>query len=237
MVLANHRTWGEWDWAGAETEYRRAIELNPNLPQAHLWYGLFLNSMRRWDEANAQTERALELDPHEAFFQFIFGFHLLQQRRYDEAIAQLRKSLRQGHQDAHRNLWTAFHAKRMYEEALAEAPAYLPVGAARVPEAVEALERGYAEGGYPGAMRRAAEKLAERSNLIYVDARLIAELYACAGEKEQALRWLEKAYEDRVLEMVYLSDEPAWDSLRDDPRFQDLLRRMNFPDETALAAN
>ena len=229
-VLANVRTWSDWDWARAEPEYRRAIELNPNYPEVHLWYGLFLNSVRRWDEANAQTERALELDPHNAFFQFIFGFQLLQQRRYDEAIAQIRKSLRQGHQWAHGGLWTAFHAKRMYEEALVEAKAFLPVAAAGVPEAAEALERGYAEGGYPGAMRRAAEKLAERSNLIYVNASIIAELHACAGEKEQALRWLEKAYEDRVNDMVYLSDDPAWDSLRSDPRFQDLLRRMNFPE-------
>ena len=235
--LAGVRFYAEWDWAGAETEYRRAIELNPNLAEAHLWYGLFLNSMRRWGEANAQTERALELDPHEAFYQFIFGAQLLHQRRYDEAIAQLRKSLRQGQQGAHRSLWTAFHVKQMYEEALVEAKAFLPVDAAGVPEAVEALERGYAEGGYPGAMRRAAEKLAERSNLIYVNASVIAELYACAGEKEQALRWLEKAYENRNFDMLYLSDNPAWDSLCDDPCFQDLLRRMNFPDEAALAAN
>jgi len=79
-------------------------------------------------------------------------------------------------------------------------------------------------------MRRAAEKLADRSNLIYVNAHVIAELYACAGEKVQVLRWLEKAYEDRNLEMVYLSVHPAWDSLRSDPRFQDFLRRMNFPE-------
>ena len=99
-----------------------------------------------------------------------------------------------------------------------------------VPEAAEALERGYAQGGYAGAMCRAAEMLAEHFNRIYIKPLWIAELYACAGERDRALDWLEKAYEDRTIEMVFLSNWPVWDSVRDDPRFQDLLRRMNFPE-------
>ena len=220
-------TWYEYDWPAAERQFRRAIELNPNYAFGRLFYGLFLNSMRRWDEARAQTERALELDPYNSFFQWISGFELLCQRRYDEAITQIRKSLPDV-PTAHWGLWTAFQAKRMYEEALAEAKGFLSLAAPGVPEAAEALDRGYAEAGYPGAMRRAAETLAERSHVIYLKPLFIAELYACAGEKDQAVRWLEKAYEERIVEMVYLNVHPAWDILRDDPRFQDLRRRMNL---------
>ncbi len=97
-------------------------------------------------------------------------------------------------------------------------------------EVAEALERGYAQGGYAGAMRLAAETLAARSKRTYVQPTRIARLYVSAGEKDRALEWLEKAYQERDPLMVYLNVEPTWDSLRSDPRFQSLLRRMNFPD-------
>ncbi len=227
-LLAWVLTWYEYDWPAAEPEFQRAIELNPNYAHAHSFYGVFLNSMKRWDEAMAETERALELDPQEAFFQWLRGFELLCQSRYDEAIPQIRRSL-PAFPTAHWGLWSAFDAKRMYEEALLEAKAGLPFRAPGVPTAVGALERGYAEAGYHGAMRRAAEELVERSGSTHVSAYVIAELYACAGDKERALEWLEKAYDGRYMELVYLSIHPAWHSLRDDPRFQDLLRRMNLP--------
>jgi tetratricopeptide (TPR) repeat protein len=153
------------------------------------------------------------------------------QRHYEEAIAQIaqiRKSL-PDFAVAHWGLWVAFHAKEMYEEALVEAKASLTFFAPGVPEAAEALERGHGQGEYAGAMHRAAEMLAEHSNRIYVKPYLIAELYACAGERDGALDWLERAYEDRTIEMVFHSNWPVWDSVRDDPRFQSLLRRMNLP--------
>ncbi len=96
-------------------------------------------------------------------------------------------------------------------------------------EVAEALERGYAQGGYAEAMRLAAEKLAARSKLTYVQPTRIARLYVSAGEKDRALDWLEKAYEERASQLVTINVAPQWDPLRDDPRFQSLLRRMNFP--------
>ena len=228
-LLAGALWYYEHDWPAAEREYQRAIELNPNYADGRLFYGVFLSSIRRFDEARAQTGRALVLDPHNPFFQWVvLGVGLLWQSRYDEAIAQIRKIL-PAFPPAHWGLWMAFHAKQMYEEAMPEAKATVLFFAPGVPEAADALARGYAEAGYPGAMRRAAETLAERSNSTYVSAHLIAELYASAGDKDRALEWLEKAYEERRQEMVYLSVFPTWDSLRDDPRFQDLLRRMNLP--------
>ncbi len=179
----------------------------------------------------AEMERALELDPHNSLWQSLFGARLLDRRRYDDAIAQLQKVLRTDPNFplAHQFLWEAFHLKRMYEEALAEAKKFFAL-AGGDSEVAEALERGYAQGGYAGAMRLAAETLAARSKLTYVPPTLIARLYVFAGEKDRALEWLEKAYQERNSKLVYINVEPVWDPLRDEPRFQDLLRRMNFPD-------
>jgi serine/threonine-protein kinase len=227
-VLAWVLTWYDYDWPAAEMEFRRAIELNPGYAHSHLFYALFLNSMRRWEEAKALTERALELDPNNPFFKWIAGFQLVHRRRYDEGIAQIRESL-PDFPTAHWGLWVASHATRTYDDALAEAKEWLSRAAARVPEAGEALGRGYAQGGYQGAMRAAAEAVAARSHQMYVDPHLIAELYACAGDRDEALRWLERAYDEHCIPMVYLGVHPAWDGLRDDSRFQSLVRRMKLP--------
>ncbi|TDI11404.1 MAG: tetratricopeptide repeat protein [Acidobacteria bacterium] len=225
-VLANARYWYEWDWAGAETEFRRAIELNPNYPDARIFYSRFLTAMRRPEEAMAEIRRALELDPFNYLFQYVYGLDLLDMRRYDDAVAQFRKTLRTepNFPWAHRGLWLAFHQKRMYEEALAAAEKHFALMGKS--EVAEALERGYAQAGYPGAMSLAGETLAARSNVSYVPAGWIAELYAYAGEKEQALEWLEKAYEEHDPFMVELFVGSSWDGLRDYAPFQDLLRRM-----------
>jgi serine/threonine protein kinase/Tfp pilus assembly protein PilF len=228
--LANCRFIYEWHWSGAEAEFQRALELNPNYADTHLFYSDFLISMRRSREAMAEIDRALELDPFNFFLQCFFGWHLVYLGRYDEAIAQLRKTLRMEPNSpaAHLGLWGAFHQKRMDEEALAEAEKFFALLGDN--EVAEALTRGYAEGGYAGAMRLAAEKLAARSNRTYVPAVRIARLYAHAGEKDQTLKWLEKAYQERESPLVHLNVGWDWDDLRSDPRFQDLLRRMNFPE-------
>ena len=90
--------------------------------------------------------------------------------------------------------------------------------------------QGYSEAGYPVAMLRAAETLAERRSEVYVSANLIAEFFACAGERERAVEWLERSYKDRDIMMAYIKVYPTWDILRDESRFQDLLRRMKFPE-------
>ncbi len=174
-----------------------------------------------------QIERALELDPLNSLFQGLYGLHLLFVRRYDDAIVQYRNALRTSpnFRTALGGLWHASHAKRMYEEALAAAKARF----ADDREAEEALARGYAAGGYPEAMRLAAETLAARSRTTYVQPTLIATLYAYARNSDRALEWLDKAHEERDPVLPGLSVAPRWDSLRDEPRFQDLLRKMNLP--------
>jgi serine/threonine protein kinase/Tfp pilus assembly protein PilF len=228
-VLAGVRRHFDWDWGGAEKEFRRALQLNPNSADARFFYSDFLISMRRPEEAMAEMERTLELDPLNFLYPCFLGWHYLYLGRYDDAISQLRKTLRTepNFPAVHLGLWGAFHQKQMDEEALTEAKKFFVL--LDDSEVAEALGRGYAEAGYRGAMRLAAEKLAARSTLAYVPALRIARLYAHAGEKDRALEWLEKAYQQHEVPLVHLSVAWDWDSLRGEPRFQDLLRRMNFP--------
>jgi serine/threonine protein kinase len=225
--LAVFRFYFEWDWGGAEIEFQRAIELNPNNANIHLIYSSFLDMMRRPEEAITEIERSLELDPLNFFAQCVYGLHLFNWRKHDDAIAHFRNTLRTepNFPLAHEGLWVALHQKQMDEEALAEAKKYFDVLGDR--EVAEALERGYAEAGYPGAMSLAAEKLAERSKQTYVQPTQIARLYDHAREQNRALEWLEKAYEDREPSLVDLNVWPQG-TVRDDPRFQALLRRLNF---------
>ena len=229
-VLAGVSFYWDRDWSAAEREYQRAIELNPNYPAAHVFYWHFLNWQRRPEEARAHIERALELDPFQSFFQNAYGVHLLFARRYDEAIVQVRKVLRTdpNFQMAQHLLWLLFQQKGMYEEELAEKKQFSALLGDR--ELVEAIERGYGQGGYAGAMRLAAETLAARSKRTYVKPTQVAHRYAYAGEKDRALEWLEKGYQERDTHLIFLNLMPDWDSLRSDPRFQDPLRRMNFPE-------
>lgn len=226
--LAIFRFYYEWDWGGAEIEFQRAIELNPNNANIHLIYSSFLDMMGRPEEAMAEIERALELDPLNFFAQCIHGLHLFNQRRSDDAIAHFRNTLRTepNFPLAHEGLWVAKHQKQMDEKALAEAKKYFDVLGDR--EVTQALERGYAEAGYPGAMSLAAEKLAMRSKQTYVQSAQIARLYDHAGEKDRALEWLEKAFKENEPALVTLNVWPQG-ALRDDPRFKDMLRRMKFP--------
>jgi TolB-like protein/tRNA A-37 threonylcarbamoyl transferase component Bud32/Tfp pilus assembly protein PilF len=230
-TLAVFRTWTEWDWEGAETAFRQAIALNPNYPDARAFYSHLLAIMNRPDEAIAQMNRALELDPFNALFQSLNGAELMFLQRYDEAIAQFQKVLSTvpNHGVALNMIWITFHNKGMYEEALAGAKAWYAAAGYR--EVEEALARGYAEGGYRRAMSCAAEALEARSGTTYVLPWEIAELYVLAGKNDRALEWIERSVEARDPNIVYIGVFPEFDSLQDDPRFKDLLRRMNLPEQ------
>lgn len=225
-ALAGLRTWHDWDLAGAEPEYRRSIELNPSYAEVRAFYSHYLNIMRRPDEAMPQIERALELDPFNTLYQSLYAFDLLFVRRYEDAATWARKALRAqpGAPVALSALWSAYYNRGMYKEALAQDRAIY----ANDREMKEALERGHAEQGYPGAMKRSAETLSARFRQAYALPTEISRLYMAAGNRDRALDWLEKGYEERDPNMPYLG-LPEYDGLRSDPRFQDLLRRMKLP--------
>ena len=226
-VLAGFRTWCEWDWAGAEPEFRRAIELNPSFPDAPAYYSHLLMTLGRPDEAMPYARRGLELDPFNVLIRVLYGVDLLYIRRYDDAIDQARTALKTAPDDpmSHGVLWYAFAAKGMHNETLAALKVFLRFYGD--PELEEALDHGSREAGYQGAIRRAADALVARFHKSYANPTDIAQLFLEAGEKGKALDWLEKGYEVRDQSLPYLG-LPIYDSVRSEPRFQALLRKMGL---------
>ena len=229
ITLANIESLYDHDWSAAEREFRRGIELNPNSADGHFMYADFLISMKRADEWSREIHRTLDLDPFNPFFQCFYGWQLIYMQRYDEAIAQLSKVLatEPDFSSAHMGLWGAYYKKGMYDEAMAEAIKFFVV--LHDGEVADVLTHGYTEGGYTRAMHLGAEVLAGHSKRSHVPAVRIARLYAHAGDKDEVLRWLSKAYKDRESPLLHLGVAWDWDFLRNDPRFQDLLRGMRFP--------
>jgi TolB-like protein/Tfp pilus assembly protein PilF/predicted Ser/Thr protein kinase len=226
-ALAGTATWFEFDWDKAEREFLLTLELNPNNAGTRIFYGLFLTGMGRFEEAKKQMEIGLELDPLNAMHQGYLGNAFLRARQFDQAIAQYKKSLalQPDFADSISGLLECYHQKGMYKEALEVARKFF--NARDYDDLLEAFNHGNEEGGYKEAMRQAAEAWAAQSNRAY--SMRIATLYIYAGEKDRALDWLEIAFQERMQNLVYLNVQPKWDPLRDDPRFQDLIRRMHFP--------
>jgi serine/threonine protein kinase/Tfp pilus assembly protein PilF len=217
----------EWDWAGTEREYKRAIELNPNDSGVRAFYSSFLIIMKRPEEGMAQIQQAVELDPVNSWLQGEYAEVLWIAGRDDEAMVQFRKAFRTTPQNTalHWGLSDILFRKARYEESWAEMKAYY----AGDREMEEALTQGYAQSGYRGAMRRAADILAARGRKTYVLPVDAAGLYAWAGEKDRALAWLEKGFEVRDTNMCTVGLVAGFETLRSDPRFQALMRRMNLP--------
>ncbi|MDB4306283.1 protein kinase, partial [bacterium] len=230
-ALALVRTWRNWDWDGAEQEWQRALELNPNGANAHAYYAHFLAIVGRIDEALLHSERALELDPVSALFHGLYAYILYFDRRYDEAVAEAKMALAMQPDNpvALGVLWFAATGNGQHTEAFAAAKAYLNVCFAD-PALEEALEQGWDQGGFTEAMRRVATALAQRFSTSFALPADIAAFFAMAGEHDEALEWLERGFEVHDPGMPYI-DMPVYDTLRSDPRFQDLRRRMNLPED------
>jgi len=224
------KTWLEWDWEAAETAFLRLIEFNPNDPGTRSTYSHFLLITKRPTEALEQSELAIEADPFGEGIQAWHAMVLYMVRRYDDAIAQCQRLLRMSPNNglALSGLWLVYEAKGMYDESLAAAQSFFSV--LGYTQAEEALASGYAEGGYRGAMRHLGDTLATVRNVTYVLPTDIALAHALAGENSRALDWLEQGFEERDPGMPYLGAVPIYDPLREDPRFQDLVRRMGLPE-------
>ena len=220
----------DWEWETAEREFRRALELNPNLVIARFNYADFLVTMGRTAEWEKEIGRTLELDPLSNFYRCFFGWQLVYERRYDEAIAEMTK-VAQAEPDlssVHLGLWGAYFKKGADTEALAAAKRFFSILGDR--EVVEALDAGWAQGGYRPAMRRAGDTLAARYERTYYPAIRVARVLAHAGENKRALEFLERADERRETPVYHIVVGWDWDELRPDPRFKSLLRRMNLPE-------
>jgi TolB-like protein len=231
MALAQMQTFYEWDWEGARTEFRRAIELNPSNAQARIFYSHLLTLTGQAEEGTDEAERASELDPLNPMIQALSGVQLLMRGRLDEGIARIRATLERtpGFGFGHAPLWFALYQQGKYDEAISEAKNNFATAKADA-DVVEALERGYSEGGYREAMRRAAATLQARSRSAHVPSIIMVQLYDMAGDTDKALEWLERAYEERDANMPYIAVMLFSEELRTHPRFQDMLRRMNLPE-------
>ena len=220
----------DWDWAAAESESRRAFELKPNNSLAHDTYAEFLVPMGRTDEGIAENKKAIDLDPLSLHTNASLGVGLYYAHRYAQAILQLRKTidLDPTYWWAHSYLGRAYEQQGQFPEAIAEFQEAVRLGSG-ITEPKAFLGRVYAVSGKRAEARKVLEELNEVSKQFYVSPYNVALIYAGLGEKDQALAWLERAFAERSTWMPYLKVDPWLDSLRSEPRFQDLLRRMNFP--------
>jgi serine/threonine-protein kinase len=219
----------DWDWAGAETHFRRAIELNPNYATAHHWYALFLATQGRPVESIPEARQALALDPLSPIINTDLGLIFYYAHQYDQAIEQLQKTLElePDFAIAHWRLGLAYAQKGRLREAEDEIRRATQL-AGRPPGFLAAL--GYVVGalGKKDEAGRILQELQGLSQKRYVFPNFVANVYLGLKQNDQALNWLERAYEDRCAALIGMKVEPMYDLLRSDPRFQDLMKRVGF---------
>ena len=219
----------DWDWQTSEKEYRRAVELNPDYPTAHQWYAEHLMWMGRFDEALRESERARQLDPLSLIIASDNGAILYFSRQYDRAIEQFRAVLQKDPNFGRAGglKICAYVEKGMFSQALAGAEIshhFYGEG----PWYWSALAYSYGRAGRLERARRELEKLEKVSRHDQLDPIIMLWAHLGVGDKEEALADLEKAYSQHFVFLVTLKVEPAFDPLRSDPRFQDLLRRVGL---------
>jgi TolB-like protein/Tfp pilus assembly protein PilF len=225
-----HIKWKERDWGGAENDYRRGIELNPQNPIAHFYYAVCLAGLGRCDDAVKEITRAQELDPLSLPVNASVVYVLYLCCRYDEAIEAGKKTL---DLDAafpltHQRLGLPYTQKEMYREAIAEFEQAVN-NSNRAPQPLMLLGHAYAVSGNKVEAQKVLAEIRDLSQERYVSPYGVAAIYVGLGEKEQAFEWLKKALDEDNTELTFLKVDPRLDPLRDDPRFQELLDRAGFP--------
>ena len=225
--LAQARVILDRDWVGGEREFRRCIELSPSYAPCYSTLAYNLSQLGRHEEAVELGKRARQLDPLSITIAVSAGRRLYFARRYDEAIAVYRNVLRWSPNAAYARwgLGRAYAQKGMYDEAIEE---FLKRDVATA-GTNWSLGYTYGAAGRGDDARRVLDYLLERARTGYVPPSMIAIVYAGLGEKDKAFEWLEKGYEENDDVSNFLAVEPCFDLLRDDPRYADLLRRMNLP--------
>ncbi|MEP7149920.1 MAG: protein kinase [Acidobacteriota bacterium] len=221
--------WGDWDWDGAEKQFRRAIELNPNDSNAHLYYAHLLSNTGRHQEALNEVRLARELDPLFPFAGALEGQFLFHAGRNDEALDRLQKTF-----DLAPNFWMphlfasfAYLSKGMFPEALAAARKARTLSAASTYSiAMESYI--LAKMGNREEAERVLGEMMEISRTRGMPPTHIALAYNGLGDSESALEWLEKAFAEHDPKMAFLKVDPKWNNLRTLPRFNELMKRMNF---------
>ena len=225
LAFVKHR----WDWerADAEHQFRLAIRYKPGYAPAHQWFSSYLVAVERFDEAIAEARRAQELEPLSFISNLHLGWILYLAGRYDEAIDHCNKLLEVDPNffPAHRYLGLAYEQKGMYPEAISEFEKGVKLSGS--PLMIALLGHAYAASGNKAEARRVLAEL-EQQKQKYVSPYTVAAIYAGLGEKDQAFKWLEKAYSERDIWLMNLRVDPVFKNLRSDSRFADLLHRLEL---------
>jgi TolB-like protein/Tfp pilus assembly protein PilF len=220
----------EWDWSGAEKEYLKAIELNPNYPTAYQWYAEFLSIMNRHQEAIENIVHAQKLDPLSPIIYTLGGYLIYHNsKQYDQAIMQCQKALEidSNYVFTYYALVRNYLAMGRFEEAIKEAKKALFLSdEGSLSNAL--LAQAYALSGKKNAAEVILNELVENLNKIYISETLIARIYIALNMRDQALKWLQKAYLNRSFDLIYLNESPTFDYLRTEPGFIDLQKKMGI---------
>jgi len=230
ITLASIKMNYDWDWPSAESGLKRITETNPDHATAHQRYSLYLTVMGRSEESLTEISRALKLDPLSLSINFSYGWRLYLARKYDQAITQLQSTLEMDPNFvlAHLVLGQAYEEKGHYDLAIAELKKATSLSP-NSPLMLAALGRGYAVAGDKDNAEKILEELTKKSARQYVSPFYVALVVSGLRQNDQALDWLDKAYQDRSNGLIFLKVDPELDSLRSNPRFQALQRRVALP--------
>jgi eukaryotic-like serine/threonine-protein kinase len=228
-ALAALKELADWDWAGAEAEYRRAIGLNPNDATSHHWYALLLENLGRFNEALDELEKALALDPASPQINANHAGILTDMHRYDDALAELNRLIAANPEfpvNYGQRATVYWHLGK--QDAFA-ADIVMAMNKTGRPERAEAFAAGYRKAKLKGACTALIEVLKSESQREYVSPNDIASCYGLMGDRDHTFEWLEKGYAERSGRMEYLKVEDFLEPYHSDPRYIDLLKRMGLP--------
>jgi serine/threonine protein kinase/Tfp pilus assembly protein PilF len=226
----------DMDWPLTEREFRRGIEINSKYANGHLWYSYFLSAMGRYEEAMAEIRQAQQIDPLSLVITMDVGSVDYFDGRFDPAIQKIKKALEldSSFWRAHWLLGLAYMQKGMTVESIRELEMATALSGNNL-RVIGALGQAYARAGRKADALKVLYDLKNRSKREKVGSYFVASIYLALPEKAQALRWLQRAYLQRDRWLVFAKVDPSMDPFRSDPRYQALLRRMNFPQESAAA--
>jgi TolB-like protein/DNA-binding winged helix-turn-helix (wHTH) protein/Tfp pilus assembly protein PilF len=232
MSLAMMKFYDDWDWSGAEAEFKQATALNPNYAMAHSEYSSYLTAMGRLDEAMTEIEHARDLDPFSTLINFGLGQVLYHARRYDDALRENRRGLEM-HPDETRFNSALYEAMSyVYEQKAMFAESFVAMQRSRSlanDPSGSALAEAYKTSGYRGYLLKEAQVLDQEANLNQANNPYAAHIYALLNDEAHAITALEMSYHERNVGILFMRTAPEFDSIRSSPGFRDLVRRIGFP--------
>jgi tetratricopeptide (TPR) repeat protein len=232
MGDAEYQFFHEWNWSSTERALKRGIQLSPGDPDLHHFYGLFLRAMGRWDESIAQVKESQELDPLTILTNKSVGSAYFWAKRYDQALDQFKKTeeLDPNYSGIHDALADVYTKKGMFNKAISETEKYLRLSGDV--EGADSLIQEYQKSGYVAAIQTLYEKqlefLKENANEGYVSPMSFVIVYAHLNSKDEAFKWLEKAYQERSSWLVFLKTDPQFENLRSDSRYLAMIKKIGL---------